>query len=111
MEPAPKTPIKALPTSYSIELHEDSGIEDERPDGTSSPNKFQIKRIASESERSCIESGYVCKDPLNISSYTIVWPDPSQMNVLFIRKPHEPTIDEWADKIIAYFILFITYCK
>jgi len=70
-----------------------------------SPNKILKLHDITEPEKKCMEHGYVCRDPKNISSYSIKWPVPTSMTVFVIRKPHEPTIDPWADKIIAYFFI------
>ncbi len=98
-----ETPKKLFvpPLNEGIKEPGSSGSEDDREGG--SPNKIKFKRYVSESEKSCIESGYFCKDPWNTFSYTVEWPDPTQMSILLIRKPNDPSIDEWADKIISYF--------
>lgn len=67
----------------------------------SSPNTIQIKSLVSAAEKYSMDSGYVCKDPLNTSSYTIKWPEPDQLQVLLIKKPHDAAIDEWSDKMIG----------
>jgi hypothetical protein len=72
------------------------------------PNTVLYKQVISESERVSIANGYICRDPLNTSSYTIRWPDPTRLKIFLVRKPGDEKIAEWAKKIIG-FLFVLTY--
>ena len=72
------------------------------------PNTILFKQVISESEKMSMANGYICRDPLNTSSYTIKWPDPSRLKIFLVRKPGNEEIAKWARKIIR-FLFVITY--
>ena len=75
-------------------------------DSPGSPNKYLVTRTMSESEKTSIEHGLLYKNPSSNTHYSIEWPDPSQMTLLLIKKPGDPAIDEWAQKMIRYCLLY-----